>query len=66
MPRKIGTIGLVSTAGGGHTRRMQIHLPHPQANWQPWARGVAIVLGLVAGPIVLALVWLTVFRGVFF
>lgn len=43
---------------------MQIHLPHPQAHWQPWARGIAIVFGLLAGPIVLALVWLAVFRGV--
>lgn len=43
---------------------MQIHLPHPQAHWQAWARGLAIVAGLLVGPIILALIWLAVFRGV--
>jgi hypothetical protein len=43
---------------------MQIHLPHPQAHWQQWARGLAIVLTLIAAPIVLALIWLAIMRGV--
>ena len=41
---------------------MQIHLPH-ETHWQPWARGIAIVAALIAGPIVLAITWLAMVRG---
>jgi hypothetical protein len=41
---------------------MQVHLPH-ETNWQPWARGIAIVLALLAAPIALAVTWLAVVRG---
>lgn len=41
---------------------MQIHLPQ-QMHWQPWARGIAIVAALIAAPILLAVIWLAVFRG---
>lgn len=41
---------------------MQLHLPH-ETHWQLWARGIAIVMALLAGPIVLAVTWLAVIRG---
>jgi hypothetical protein len=43
---------------------MQVH-QHSGAHWQPWARGIAIVLALIAAPIVLARTWLAVVRGLF-
>ena len=43
---------------------MHVHLPH-EANWQAWARGISIVLALLAAPIVLALTWLAIVRGLF-
>jgi hypothetical protein len=45
---------------------MQQHLPHPQAHWQEWARGLAIVFGLIAAPVVVALIWLAMVRGILF
>ena len=40
---------------------MQLHMP--EAHWQPWLRGVAVVAMLLAAPAVLALLWLTFIRG---
>ena len=43
---------------------MQVHLPHIDAHWQPWARGIAIVLALLTAPIALALIWLFFLRAI--
>lgn len=40
---------------------MHVHLR--EANWQPWARGIAIVTALIATPIVAALIWLVLIRN---
>ena len=40
---------------------MQLHMH--EAHWQPWLRGLAIVAALFAAPVVMALIWLLVVRG---
>ncbi len=42
---------------------MQLHLPRSDAHWDQWVRGIAIVTAMVAVPVVVALIWLTVVRG---
>ena len=41
---------------------MQMHVRNAQ--WQPWLRGIAIVAALFAGPLLLALIWLSLLRTV--
>jgi hypothetical protein len=42
---------------------MQVHLRRSDAHWDQWVRGVAIVAALLVAPAAIALVWLTVVRG---
>jgi hypothetical protein len=39
---------------------MQLHMR--EAHWQPWLRGIAIVVGLFAVPVLAALIWLSFVR----